>query len=63
MRIAQEERILAYVEQHGSINNAECRELLGIGSYKKAGALLQKLRDTGKLRQIRTRRWARYELP
>ena len=63
LAMSDEERILAYVEQHGSINNAECRELLGIGSYKKAGALLQKLRDAGKLRQIGTKRWARYELP
>jgi hypothetical protein len=58
-----EDRILAYVEQHRSINNAECRELLGIESYKKAGALLHKLRDAGKLRQIGTKRWTRYELP
>jgi hypothetical protein len=58
-----EERILAYVEQHGSINNAECRELLGIESYKKVGALLHKLRDAGKLRQIGTKRWTRYEPP
>jgi hypothetical protein len=58
-----EERILAYVEQHGSINNTECRELLGIKSYKKAGALLHKLRDAGKLRQIGTKRWTRYKPP
>ena len=63
LAMSDEERILAYVEQHGSINNAECRELLDIESYKKAGALLQKLRDAGKLRQIGTKRWARYELP
>ena len=30
------ELIHAYVEQHGSINNAECRELLGLGSSRSA---------------------------
>lgn len=61
--VTDEEKVLAYVEQHGSINNAECRRLLNIEDYKKAGALLRKLRDVGKLRQVGTRRWARYELP
>jgi len=61
--MSDEEKILAYAEQHGSINNAECRRLLNIKDYKKAGALLQKLRDAGKLRQVGTRRWTRYELP
>jgi ATP-dependent DNA helicase RecG len=39
--------IRAYVEQHGSISNAECRELLGLGSSAsaqvKASQLLSKL--------------------
>jgi ATP-dependent DNA helicase RecG len=30
------ELIRAYVEQHGSINNSECRELLGLGNSKSA---------------------------
>lgn len=30
------ELIRAYIEQHGSISNAECRELLGLGSSRSA---------------------------
>lgn len=30
------ELIRSYIEQHGSINNAECRELLGLGSSRSA---------------------------
>lgn len=30
------ELVRAYVEQHGSINNSECRELLGLGSSPRA---------------------------
>ena len=45
------ELIRSYVEQHGSINNAECRELLGLGSSAsaqvKASRLLSKLSGPG----------------
>ena len=39
---SDEERIIAHVRQHGSINNAKCRELLGIGETR-AYYLLTKL--------------------
>jgi len=43
-----EEKILAYVREHGSINNTECRGLLGVDSTR-AWYLLRKLIKKGKL--------------
>ena len=57
-----EDQVLAYVRQHGSINNAECRTLLG-AQYDQASYILKKLRRHGLLRQVGERRWARYHLP
>jgi len=37
------ELIRAYVEQHGSINNAECRELLGLGNSPSAQVRVSRL--------------------
>jgi ATP-dependent DNA helicase RecG len=54
------ELIRAYVERHGSINNKECRELLGLGSSAtarvKASRLLSSfdfLERVGESRAIR----------
>jgi DNA-binding NtrC family response regulator len=58
----EEEDILAYVERHGSINNAECRELLS-ADYDHASYLLKKLNEYGLLVRQGDRRWARYHLP
>jgi transcriptional regulator with GAF, ATPase, and Fis domain len=57
-----EERILAHVEVHGSINNAECRQLLSVG-YDQASYLLKKLHDYKLLIRQGDGRWARYHLP
>jgi DNA-binding NtrC family response regulator len=60
--MTEEEKILAYVEAHGSVNNAECRQLLSAG-YDHASYLLKKLHDYGLLIRKGDGRWARYHLP
>jgi predicted HTH transcriptional regulator len=57
-----EDKILEYVRQNGSINNTECRDLLKIG-LKRASYLLNKMNTLCILDQIGKRRWARYTLP
>ena len=59
---ADEARILAYVREHGVINNTDCRELLGVGIHR-AWYLLRKLQRSGQLVQDSSRRWAQYRLP
>lgn len=59
---ADEEKILGYVRQHGSINNAECRDLLHIDLHR-ASHLLKKMHAQRVLRREGERRWARYYLP
>ena len=59
--LAEQERILAYVREHGSINNTQCRELLGVGIHR-AWYLLRKLQRNGALQQDNSRRWAQYRL-
>ena len=58
---SDEERILEYVKQHGSINNSECRKLLGV-NRARAAYLLRNLREEGELRMEGERRWAKYYL-
>ena len=60
--LADEERILAYVREHGTINNTECRRLLSVED-KRAWYLLSKLCHLGALRQVGKGRWSRYALP
>jgi ATP-dependent DNA helicase RecG len=60
--LADEERILAYVREHGTINNTECRTLLGINLHR-ASYLLKKLAGEGALKQEGERRWTYYRLP
>ena len=45
-----EEKILAYVNKHDTINNSECRKMLGINE-KQAWYLLSKLSDSGTLKR------------
>ncbi|MCF6289581.1 MAG: hypothetical protein L3J03_01045 [Desulfobacterales bacterium] len=56
-----EERIIAHVREHGSINNAECRELLGV-DMTRASYLLKRMTHAGVLRREGKLRWARYAL-
>lgn len=57
--LTDEEKILAYVEKHGTINNAECRELL-LSDIHHASYLLKKLHEYGLLASEGERRWKRY---
>lgn len=57
-----EEKILVYVRNHGSINNAECRNLLHVG-MQRASHLLKKMHMRGSLVREGEHRWARYRLP
>jgi DNA-binding NtrC family response regulator len=59
---AEIQRILAYVQETGSINNAQCRELLGVGMHR-AWYLLRRLHLSGALDQDGSGRWAQYHLP
>ena len=56
-----EERVLAYVHQHGSINNKKCRELLGVDN-RRASYLLTKMERYGLLAHEGEKRWSRYVL-
>jgi len=57
-----ETKILTYIRQHGSINNAECRELLLV-DRRRAAYLLEKMHHQGLLVQRSSRRWAQYYIP
>ena len=52
---------IEFVLEHGSISNAQCRELL-IVELQRASYLLKKMAADGKLRRERSHRWARYLL-
>ncbi|HEX30352.1 TPA: sigma-54-dependent Fis family transcriptional regulator, partial [Candidatus Poribacteria bacterium] len=60
--MSDEERILEYVEKHGSISNSECQRLLSV-DLRRASYLLNKLHEYGLLKREGERRWARYRLP
>jgi ATP-dependent DNA helicase RecG len=57
-----EDKILVHVRERGSINNTECRELLGVGQVR-AHYLLTKLITQGRLKPQGKGRWRRYLLP
>ena len=63
LAMSDEERILAYVQEHGSITNQQCRELLGWteSDRYRAKRLLLKLVKEGNLQIAGKGRWARYE--
>ena len=63
LTMSDEQKILAYVQEHSSITNAECRELLGIESRYRVTRLLGKLAKAGQVRQVGTGKGTRYELP
>jgi predicted HTH transcriptional regulator len=58
---ADEAKILAFVREHGAINNTECRKLLQV-DLQRASYLLKKLVAEGSLKREGERRWARYRL-
>ncbi|MHC1729752.1 MAG: ATP-binding protein [Syntrophobacteraceae bacterium] len=57
-----EDKVLTFVREHGSINNAECRGVLGI-DRGRAKYLLGKMVAEGVLVRYGERRWARFRLP
>jgi predicted HTH transcriptional regulator len=59
---ADEDKILAYVREHGTINNTECRELLSV-DLQRASYLLKRMTAEETLKREGERRWARYRLP
>jgi ATP-dependent DNA helicase RecG len=59
--MSDEERILAYIREHGSIKRADCQQLLGVDEIK-AKYVLRKMKDAGLLLQEGTRRGAHYVL-
>ena len=61
--IAVEDRVLAYVRLHGSIQAGVCSQLLGWDSTQRAGRLLRRLSDRGLLRPEGEKRGRRYLLP
>ena len=61
-RIQQEQMILTYVDQHGSIARAEAAELCRLAP-DQASRLLRKMAAAGTLGMTGTRRTARYHRP
>ena len=59
---SEEDKILAYVREHGSINNTKCRELLGVAEIR-AYYLLKKLSTSKRLKPNGKGRWRSYALP
>lgn len=61
--MSDEENILAYVREHGSITNPECRELLGLADdERRARYVLSKMVEQGLIRKVGAKRWTRYVL-
>jgi DNA-binding NtrC family response regulator len=59
---AQLDQVVSYVRERGSINNAECRQLLSVG-LQHACYLLRKAHAAGMLQRTGSGRWTRYLLP
>jgi DNA-binding NtrC family response regulator len=59
--VTDEERILAYLKEHSSISNTECRELLDVDRYR-ANYLLDKLYRYKLVVREGEFRWLRYML-
>lgn len=57
-----EEKILSYIREHGSINNSECRTILS-SDRNRANYLLRKMHRYGLLKREGEQRWARYRIP
>ena len=56
------QKILAYVRKYGSINNTQCRQLIG-SDYNRTSYLLKKMSAEGLLVREGKRRWATYQIP
>ena len=60
-QMTDEEKILAHVRQHSSINNSKCRELLDV-DINRANYLLNKMYSAGVLKRQGSHRWTKYVL-
>ncbi|MCP4695911.1 MAG: hypothetical protein GY862_03535, partial [Gammaproteobacteria bacterium] len=54
-----ERKIINYAKAHGSINNAECRDLLEVDTHR-ASYLLRKMTAKGTLIREGKHRWTKY---
>jgi predicted HTH transcriptional regulator len=61
--IADEDRVLAYVRDHGTIRAGQCAALLGWERPQRAGRFLRRLAAGGLLRAEGEKRGRRYLLP
>jgi ATP-dependent DNA helicase RecG len=59
--VTEEDRILSYVREKGSITSQECQELLGVGA-DRAYYLLKKLTEAARLKPEGRGRWRKYIL-
>lgn len=59
--ISHEEQIIAHLTSNESLNNTECRDLLGV-ERNRASYLLKKLHGSGRLEYVGQGRWATYKL-
>lgn len=57
-----EDKVLAFVREHGSISNAQARALIGV-TFEQASYLLSTMFREGLLERIGSRRGTRYRLP
>jgi len=60
--LSDEERIVDFVREHGSITNEQGRDVLGVEAHR-IYYLLRKLADAGRLRPTGSGRWRKYVLP
>jgi len=56
-----EQRVLQYVRERGSVNRGECQTLLGV-SPRRVSYLLKQMCNAGYLKRTGQRRWTRYTL-
>ncbi|MGD1973530.1 MAG: ATP-binding protein [Desulfobacterales bacterium] len=57
-----EEKIISYIKRHGSITNADCRDLLQINLHNTT-YFLKKMTKKGLIKRHGKHRWTRYRLP
>jgi len=60
-KLTNEEKILAYIQENGSISRSECQKLLDITTVQARYAL-QKMRNKGMLKLVGSRKGSRYIL-
>lgn len=57
-----EEKVISYIMRHGSITNADCRELLRTNLHNTS-YFLKKMIKKGLIKREGKHRWTRYRLP